>query len=154
MSNYDFQSALDSAPARCVKNGHIASWYIKNYEAVVEAIARCAKQPTIGSCNEKVNAALLQENEFLRGCWNDLKRIVGAQAEDAALWLNTLTITEAYLQQELRRLHADIESVEWHSFEYISFGKCRKCGFFGKGLDTHECTEPSSENPSTPTDKE
>jgi hypothetical protein len=44
----------------------------------------------------------------------DIRALVDEQAEDAALWaLNldgTLPISEAYLQQELRRLHALIEA--------------------------------------------
>ncbi len=44
----------------------------------------------------------------------DIRALVDEQAEDEALWaLNldgTLPISEAYLQQELRRLHALIEA--------------------------------------------
>lgn len=38
--------------------------------------------------------------------------LVQKQAEDDALWLLEVSITEAYLQQELRRLHAVIEGKE------------------------------------------
>lgn len=45
----------------------------------------------------------------------DLRALVNEQAEDEALWaLNldgSLPISEAYLQQELRRLHGTIERV-------------------------------------------
>lgn len=37
------------------------------------------------------------------------KKLVGAQAEDAGLWFAATTAPEAYLQQELRRLHAVVE---------------------------------------------
>lgn len=36
--------------------------------------------------------------------------IVNAQAEDELLWFVAETMPEAYLQQELRRLHAAIEN--------------------------------------------
>jgi hypothetical protein len=39
-------------------------------------------------------------------------QITNAQAEDAGLWFNARYITEAYLQQELRRLHAAVETVK------------------------------------------
>ncbi len=36
-------------------------------------------------------------------------RIVNEQAEDDGLWFEAQTASEAYLQQELRRLHAAVE---------------------------------------------
>ena len=39
----------------------------------------------------------------------DLKHLVDEQAEDEGLWFLAATAPEAYLQQELRRLHAAIE---------------------------------------------
>ena len=39
----------------------------------------------------------------------DLQTIVDEQAEDEGLWFHAITASEAYLQQELRRLHAVIE---------------------------------------------
>lgn len=38
-----------------------------------------------------------------------LRGIVNAQAEDEGLWFQAKTAPEAYLQQELRKLHAAIE---------------------------------------------
>jgi hypothetical protein len=45
------------------------------------------------------------------GAMEKIKRIVDAQADDAALWAIPIDqrISEAYLQQELRKLHAAIE---------------------------------------------
>ena len=40
----------------------------------------------------------------------DAQTIVDEQAEDEALWFHAVTAPEAYLQQELRRLHAAIET--------------------------------------------
>lgn len=39
----------------------------------------------------------------------EIKKVVSEQANDKGLWMNTITAPEAYLQQELRRLHAIIE---------------------------------------------
>ena len=38
-----------------------------------------------------------------------IRELVAAQAEDEGLWFVAETAAEAYLQQELRRLHAMIE---------------------------------------------
>ena len=40
------------------------------------------------------------------------KELVDQQAEDEGLWFEALTAPEAYLQQELRKLHAVIELAE------------------------------------------
>ena len=39
----------------------------------------------------------------------DLRQLVDRQAEDEGLWFVATTAPEAYLQQELRKLHAAIE---------------------------------------------
>lgn len=41
----------------------------------------------------------------------DLKTLVEHQADDEELWVYAETTLEAYLQQELRRLHGMIEAV-------------------------------------------
>jgi hypothetical protein len=38
-----------------------------------------------------------------------LRQLIEEQANDEALWADSLSIVEAYLQQELRRLHAAVE---------------------------------------------
>lgn len=40
---------------------------------------------------------------------SEIQSLVNRQAEDEGLWCDTRNIEEAYLQQELRRLHAKIE---------------------------------------------
>ena len=40
---------------------------------------------------------------------NPAQRVVDEQAEDEGLWFRAQTAAEAYLQQELRRLHAAVE---------------------------------------------
>jgi hypothetical protein len=50
----------------------------------------------------------------LRARLSALQALVDAQAEDAGLWFVAQTAPEAYLQQELRRLHAAIEGAIAH----------------------------------------
>ena len=47
----------------------------------------------------------------------DLKKLVDEQAKDEGLWANAENVVEAYLQQELRKLHAAVEDVyKWEKF--------------------------------------
>lgn len=46
----------------------------------------------------------------LRAVVNELRAVVNEQAEEEGLWLHTERIEEAFLQQELRRLHAAVEN--------------------------------------------
>lgn len=50
---------------------------------------------------------------------NVIRALVDRQAEDEGLWFVAQTAAEAYLQQELRRLHAAIESEEATASEAI-----------------------------------
>jgi hypothetical protein len=40
---------------------------------------------------------------------SNVLELVHKQAEDDALWFQAMTASEAYLQQELRKLHAAVE---------------------------------------------
>lgn len=44
---------------------------------------------------------------------NAAVRLVNQQAEDGGLWFQAATAGEAYLQQELRKLHAAIEGTDY-----------------------------------------
>ena len=46
-----------------------------------------------------------------------LRTLVDRQAEDEGLWFDAATAPEAYLQQELRRLHAAVEACGWQPIE-------------------------------------
>jgi len=48
----------------------------------------------------------------LRARLATIQNMVNEQAEDQGLWFLSLTAPEAYLQQELRRLHAVIEGAQ------------------------------------------
>lgn len=41
-----------------------------------------------------------------------LRQLTAQQAEDDGLWFNAATAPEAYLQQELRKLHAAVEETK------------------------------------------
>lgn len=57
--------------------------------------------------------------------WDDVVALVNEQAEDEGLWFMAETAPEAYLQQELRRLHAAIEAAGQPD------APCRYCGGAG-----------------------
>ena len=50
------------------------------------------------------------EIERLESVIKDISFVVNRQAEDEGLWFVAETAAEAYLQQELRKLHAVIEA--------------------------------------------
>lgn len=52
----------------------------------------------------------VKENGFRS--WAVVVQLVEEQAEDEGLWFVAVTAPEAYLQQELRRLHATIEAAD------------------------------------------
>jgi hypothetical protein len=43
--------------------------------------------------------------------WDEVIGLVNAQAMDEGLWFRAETVAEAYLQRELRRLHAAVEGL-------------------------------------------
>ena len=51
-----------------------------------------------------------QENADLEAAIVRVRGLVDTQAEDSGLWFRAETAPEAYLQQELRRLHALVEA--------------------------------------------
>ena len=57
---------------------------------------------------EDVNT-LLDERDALRAELAAGREVVDRQAEDEGLWFVAETAAEAYLQQELRRLHSTVE---------------------------------------------
>jgi hypothetical protein len=49
--------------------------------------------------------------DLLREDIRELCALVNEQANDDGLWFIAATVSEAYLQRELRRLHAEVERV-------------------------------------------
>ena len=62
---------------------------------------------------KRANAALLAIVEAAKAA----RSLVDEQAEDEGLWSGSESIVEAYLQQELRRLHAIIEAFPLDALE-------------------------------------
>ena len=52
---------------------------------------------------------LLDDLRAARKVVEDIRTLVDEQAEDEGLWFEAATAPEAYLQQELRRLHEAVE---------------------------------------------
>lgn len=61
----------------------------------------------------------------------ELKAIVDQQAEDEGLWFRAQHMSEAYLQKELRKLHAAIEALDR--------GKAERCMHDVHGTDCYQC---------------
>jgi hypothetical protein len=57
---------------------------------------------------EKIST-LEKERDALKGKLERIQAEVDRQANDDGLWFNAETASEAYLQQEIRKLHAIIE---------------------------------------------
>jgi Family of unknown function (DUF6085) len=53
--------------------------------------------------------------------WAEVIALVNEQAEDEGLWFMAMTAPEAYLQQELRRLHAAVEGLTEDRRHIIQF---------------------------------
>ena len=49
-----------------------------------------------------------------------IKELVAKQADDDGLWSHAQTASEAYLQQELRKLHAAIEDTDYFGNSLLS----------------------------------
>ena len=64
------------------------------------------------ACLLRAHADMLEENARLKDELAKLRQMVAQQAEDEGLWFNAATAPEAYLQQELRRLHAAVEGAK------------------------------------------
>lgn len=57
----------------------------------------------------KMAGERLRRIENLEAQRDAIQQVVDEQAEDEGLWFRAETAAEAYLQQELRRLHAAVE---------------------------------------------
>jgi len=62
--------------------------------------------------NALIKNGLLKRAERAEAELAKLRQMVAQQAEDEGLWFNAATAPEAYLQQELRRLHAAVEGTK------------------------------------------
>ena len=65
-----------------------------------------------------------------------LKQLVDEQAEDEGLWFVTQSVSETYLQQELRKLHASIECILDNQIVEEAVRLWKAGGIFFEGVDT------------------
>jgi hypothetical protein len=59
---------------------------------------------------EAFDGCLFCQRDEARSKLGKIQSLVNEQAEDEGLWFKAVTAPEAYLQQELRKLHAAIEA--------------------------------------------
>ena len=91
---------------------------MSNFLTLVDVLRRCeayvhtfTRGALAGTLLGDIQVALLQaEQKAERDA--KLAVLVDRQSEDAGLWFEAQTAAEAYLQQELRKLHAMIESAD------------------------------------------
>jgi sensor histidine kinase regulating citrate/malate metabolism len=91
--------------------------YCGDHEEVVPHGTVAAKDAEIAALKAQLVSTdnmlwdVQDERDRLREALHKIQGAVDVQAEDERLWFLARTAPEAYLQQELRRLHAKIESV-------------------------------------------
>jgi hypothetical protein len=80
-------------------------------EQQIEAVERIASHEQIGVLMGSPEATLqsLRAAALTLRAVKEQREIVAKQSEDDGLWFSAQRAPEAYLQQELRRLHAAIE---------------------------------------------
>ncbi len=78
---------------------------------VIKIERRKALEGVYVAANRLINA-LEQINKTLMDDHKTIRDVVNKQAEDEGLWFEAQTAPEAYLQQELRRLHTVIEELD------------------------------------------
>jgi hypothetical protein len=62
------------------------------------------------TCCDQGMKAVLDALDSAESKLGKIQSLVNEQAEDEGLWFKAVTAPEAYLQQELRKLHAAIEA--------------------------------------------
>lgn len=77
------------------------------WRKLAEDLSHTPNRDWVESLIHKAVVAALGETEAAN---ERVLGLVSDQAEDEGLWFNAQTAPEAYLQQELRRLHAAIEA--------------------------------------------
>ena len=107
LTEYIRADLYESVVSRKYHEDHLAA-----YEAKLTAAEQRVEDGIEAlNASERIRARLVAENIELKGRVEDerLREAVNSQAEDEGLWFEAKTAPEAYLQQELRRLHEIIE---------------------------------------------
>ena len=87
---------------------------MNKHEPVIERM-RDLTNKVMGAREYEIQDLLRESSDLLQQYGDALVRLrttVDAQAEDEGLWFVAETAAEAYLQQELRKLHAQIEALQ------------------------------------------
>ena len=102
MQDPEFRSAYEAARAEMREPTTQAG------RDLLESLRDYYPQPSFG-WGAVETAVVRIEAEARAAALAEPRRLVDAQAEDEGLWFIAETAAEAYLQQELRRLHAAVE---------------------------------------------
>ena len=113
----DFMASVERGEADGWLAGFAPQFYEDGWKAGYKAAGEDAAEVGDNEVGEgerrwqAVEQAVAAERER----WDAVRALVDSQAEDDALWsvypMGVQPISEAYLQQELRRLHAAVEAV-------------------------------------------
>jgi hypothetical protein len=91
----------------CQEKSAVERWRETDDESrnhVIDFVRKHVSLDAADALEEIANGCMIKALCFLR-------QMVDEQAEDDGLWFVAQTAPEAYLQQELRRLHAAVEAV-------------------------------------------
>ena len=89
------------------EDGERAAAELRRLHAEVEAIHQAITDPE--NQPSQFGTVTFAMYEALEAQRDAIQQVVDEQAEDEGLWFRAQTAAEAYLQQELRRLHAAVE---------------------------------------------
>ena len=90
----------------------------RDYERVAQVVrsvlvapAAPLRQVDIDQLIRSLTAVVVSARTQERQRWRAVRDVVDGQVQDGGMWFTAQTAAEAYLQQELRTLHAAIESL-------------------------------------------
>ena len=80
---------------------------------VVRSVIRAAplSQADIDQLISLLTAVVIRARAEERQRWRAVRDVVAEQVQDGGVWFTAQTAAEAYLQQELRKLHAAVEAL-------------------------------------------
>ena len=79
--------------------------------SVIGAPSAALQQADIDQLIYVLTALVVRTRAEERLRWRAVRDVVAEQVQDGGVWFTAQTAAEAYLQQELRKLHAAVESL-------------------------------------------
>ncbi len=79
--------------------------------SVIAAPSAALQQADIDQLIYVLTAVVVSARAEERQRWRAVRDVVAEQVQDGGVWFTAQTAAEAYLQQELRKLHAAVESL-------------------------------------------